>query len=74
MPDNINERRQGQRHFEVARARNTNDEWVVEWIDHDGEGEVEAARFIGRRARERAEEYADWKNKPAWSSRSPECR
>jgi hypothetical protein len=38
------------------------DEWRVEAIDHEGEGECYVATFSGPLAKQRAEEYADWKN------------
>lgn len=48
--------------YECAPSRLTPDEWVVEAIDHESEGEVYAALFSGPGAKERAEEYATWKN------------
>jgi hypothetical protein len=48
--------------FEVAKSRNTVDEWRVEAIDFEDEGQVYVALFSGPLARERAEEYATWKN------------
>jgi len=48
--------------YEVAQHREYSDTWVVEAIDHDGDGEIFAAEFRGRGARERASEYAEWKN------------
>lgn len=49
-------------HYEVAPARDARDEWIVEAINHEGDGEIYIARFSGPRARERATEYAEWKN------------
>ncbi len=50
--------------YEAQESRGSvaNDEWVVEAIDHAGDGEIYVALFSGRLARERAEEYAAWKN------------
>lgn len=48
--------------FEVAQSWKGPDEWVVETVNHAGDGEVYAAQFSGPLAKERAEEYAAWKN------------
>jgi hypothetical protein len=48
--------------FEVAKSRNVADEWRVEGIDFDSDGETYVTLFSGPLARERAEEYAAWKN------------
>jgi hypothetical protein len=47
--------------YEVQPSRLTPDEWVVEAIEHESEGEVYAALFSGPGAQGRAEEYATWK-------------
>jgi hypothetical protein len=47
--------------WECAPSRWTRDEWVVEAIDHESEGEIYAALFSGPGAQARAEEYATWK-------------
>jgi hypothetical protein len=47
--------------YEVQPSSTTPDEWVVEAIDHDSEGEVYSAIFSGPGAKERAEEYAAWR-------------
>ncbi|WP_437968909.1 hypothetical protein WMF04_06295 [Sorangium sp. So ce260] len=49
-------------HYECAPSRATADEWVVEAIDYHSEGEIYVALFSGPGAKERAEEYATWKN------------
>jgi hypothetical protein len=36
-------------------------DWRVEGRDHENEGQVYVAIFSGPKARERAQEYADWK-------------
>ena len=36
-------------------------EWVVEAINHEGDGEIYIAAFSGPEAKERAAEYAAWK-------------
>lgn len=36
--------------------------WAVEAIDHDGDSEVFRTVFYGSQDKERAEEYAAWKN------------
>jgi hypothetical protein len=48
--------------YEVSEAANRGD-WVVEAIGSDGE--VYVALFAGPLAKERAEEYAAWKNATA---------
>lgn len=48
--------------YEVAACKRYPDEWRVEAIDLDGEGEIYVAIFSGPMARERAEEYAERKN------------
>lgn len=48
--------------FEVARARDEVDEWIVEAIDEVNGGEIYMARFSGPDAQLRATEYAAWKN------------
>lgn len=55
--------------YEIVRDATNLDEWRVEAIDHDGDGECFVAIFTGPRARERASEYAAWKNKSAMPSR-----
>ena len=49
--------------YVVQRSR-FQGEWVVEAINNDrhGEGEIYAAAFSGPNSKERADEYADWKN------------
>jgi hypothetical protein len=46
--------------FEVVQSRNEQDEWRAEAID--SEGMVFVTIFSGPNAKERAEEYATWKN------------
>jgi hypothetical protein len=46
--------------YEVAPSRDVRDEWRVEAINFDGDGEVYVTIFSGPNAKERAEEYADW--------------
>jgi hypothetical protein len=48
--------------YEVVQSRDSPDEWRVERIDHEGDGEIEVTIFSGRDAAVRAKEYADWKN------------
>ena len=56
--------------FEVARSRGMQDEWRVEAINEQGEGEIYIALFSGPEAQSRAEEYAAWKNEPTHARRS----
>lgn len=46
--------------YKVVESKNTPDEWRVEAID--SEGRVLVSLFSGPAARERAHEYAAWKN------------
>ena len=50
--------------YEVVQSVGTVDEWRVEAIDHEGDGEVYVALFSGPRAQERAEEYANMMRHP----------
>jgi hypothetical protein len=47
-------------HYEVVESRQDRGHWHVEAIDDDGA--VFVAVFSGPKARERAYEYASWKN------------
>ena len=47
--------------YETKASRYCVDEWVVEAINREGDGEIYAALFSGPLAKERAEEYAAWK-------------
>ncbi len=57
--------------YEVQESRHTKGEWVVEMIDHGSEGEVYVTIFSGPQARERAEEYAAWKNRATFRHGRP---
>jgi len=48
--------------YEVVASRNVPNEWRAEAINSEGDGEVYVVLFSGPDARERAEEYAEWKN------------
>jgi hypothetical protein len=47
--------------YEVLQSTNVQDEWRVEAVDN--EGRVYVTIFSGPAARERANEYASWKNR-----------
>jgi len=47
--------------YEASPSRDVVGEWMVRGLNGAG-GEAFTARFSGRGARERAEEYAKWKN------------
>ncbi len=49
--------------YEVAQSRDVLDEYRVEGIDYDHEGQVYVTLFSGPQAKERAVEYARFKNK-----------
>lgn len=55
--------------YEVRECRQQPGDWAVEAINYAGDGEIYAARFTGPKARERAEEYAAWKQQ----SPCPKC-
>ena len=48
--------------YQVCQDSNYADEWRVEAINFNAEGECYIVIFSGPNARERAEEYAEWKN------------
>lgn len=50
---------------EAVKSRNAVDEWRVEAVDDDGEGDCCVTLFSGPSAERRAEEYAAWKNRTA---------
>ena len=55
--------------YEVVQSVGTLDEWRVEGIDYDRDGQVYVAIFSGPEAKERAEEYARFKNTAAYRGR-----
>ncbi len=48
--------------YEVTKSRSAPNEYVVEGIDYENEGQTYNALFNGPQAKERAEEYARFKN------------
>ena len=54
--------------YEVIRSKDSmdDDEYRVEAIDYDGEGQVYVAIFTGPAAKQRAEEYAGLENATSW--------
>jgi hypothetical protein len=48
--------------YEAAADRKSPNDWRVEAIDFENEGNVYVTIFSGPNAQERAEEYANWKN------------
>jgi hypothetical protein len=50
--------------YVAVESRDTPGEWRTEAIDTEGDGAVYVTLFAGPDSRERAEEYANWKN--AW--------
>ena len=48
--------------YEVVESRGVKGEWRAEAIDFDDEGQCYVVLFSGPHAKERAEEYATWKN------------
>jgi hypothetical protein len=56
--------------YEIVESRDTPDEWRVEAIDHEGDGEVYVAIFSGPDAEARAREYAAFKNASGVSQRT----
>jgi hypothetical protein len=49
--------------YEVTQSMNAVNEWRVEGIDYERDGVIYVAIFSGPQAKERAEEYAEFKNK-----------
>ncbi len=47
--------------WELIEDRHHPGDWRVEATNHEGDGEVYVTIFSGPSARERAEEYAAWK-------------
>ena len=47
--------------YEIIQSTCNPDEWRVEAIDYESDGQVYVAIFTGPDARQRAEEYAAWK-------------
>ena len=47
--------------YEVAQSQGARDEWRVEGIDHESEGEIYVAIFSGPLAKDRAYEYVAFK-------------
>lgn len=45
--------------YEIAESKYTPGEWVVEGINHNGDGEIYVATFSGPLAKERAVEYME---------------
>ena len=54
--------------YEVVKSLHVMDEWRVEGIDYDRDGQGYLALFSGPNAKERAEEYARFKNLPSAGS------
>lgn len=52
---------------EVTEDRLNPGDYRVEAIDKDGDGQVYIAIFVGPNAQQKAEEYAEWKNRAASS-------
>ena len=48
--------------YKVIQSEDNPEEWIVEAIDFESEGEIYTAIFGGWDAEKRAEEYANWKN------------
>ena len=49
-------------HYEVTPSKGAEDEWRVEGIDYDQDGQVYVSIFSGPGAQVRAKEYALFKN------------
>jgi hypothetical protein len=60
--------------YEVAPSVGVVNEWRVEAIDRDSEGEIYVAMFSGPKAKQRAEEYAAWKSTEASDQRQERRR
>ena len=52
----------GSMEWKAAKDQNNSQDWRVEAIDFENEGEVNVAIFCGPNAKSLASEYAAWKN------------
>jgi hypothetical protein len=50
------------RNYETIQDKANSEAWRVEAIGYENDGEVYSALFMGPKARERAEQYAAFKN------------
>jgi hypothetical protein len=57
--------------YEMVPANQLEDEWLVQAVNREGDGEMYSAVFYGQDSRERAKEYLDWKNAAVVASRAP---
>jgi hypothetical protein len=57
--------------YEVMRSRGIVDEWRVEAIDYEQDGQVFVTIFSGPDAERRAKEYAEWRNATKGATREP---
>jgi hypothetical protein len=48
--------------YETYLSETTPESWVAEAVDYANEGVIYSTLFYGQAAKERAEEYAAWKN------------
>ena len=48
--------------YEIQESEERRGEFLASAVDHENHGEVYSVLFSGPHARERAEEYRDWKN------------
>lgn len=46
--------------YEVVESSNYPGEWRCEAINFEGDGEISVVLFSGPKAKEKAQEYADW--------------
>lgn len=51
--------------YEVQRSEENRGDYLVSAVDHENKGEIYLALFSGPKAKDRAEEYAAWKNSEA---------
>lgn len=62
---------EAQMRYETMRSRGSVDEWRVEGIDYEHDGQVFVTIFSGPDAERRAREYAEWKNSAKDIAREP---
>lgn len=58
-------------HYECVKSDTAKDEWIVEAIDYQSEGEIYMTLFVGLKAEERAKEYTAWQNERRGSVGTP---
>jgi hypothetical protein len=48
--------------YEIEESKDHPGAYLAFAVNHEGDGEIYIAEFVGPKARQLAEEYAEWKN------------